>query len=191
MKIRIFAVAAAMAAMSMLVGCDDQKSYAELLSEENIAANSFLANQRVVSSIPEDTIFEVGKDAPYYQLDEDGNVYMQVLNAGTKGNKAVYDQQIYFRFTRYNLYEYDGATNTLPTGSGNDGDLTSGSMYFRFGNSSSQASYQWGSGLQMPLAYLPIDCEVNIMIKSQMGLYSEIANVVPFLYNVRYFKSQL
>ena len=98
------------------------------------------------------------------------------------------DQLIYFRFTRYNLYEY--ADGKLGPGSGNDTDLTYGSASFRFGNTTSQSSYQWGSGLQMPLRYLPIDCEVNLVIKSQAGLYNEISNVQPFLYKVRYFKPQ-
>ena len=35
------------------------------------------------------------------------------------------------------------------------------------------------------------DCEVNLVIKSQYGIASEISNVVPYLYNVRYFKSQI
>lgn len=64
-------------------------------------------------------------------------------------------------------------------------------MYFRFGNYSLQSSAQYGSGIQLPLSYLGIDCEVNIVIKSQYGFTSEMTNVVPYLYNVRYFKSQI
>ena len=122
------------------------------------------------------------------EVRRNGNVYMQVLSEGTKDNMAEDDQLIYFRFTRYNLYEY--ADGKLGPGSGNDTDLTYGSASFRFGNTTSQSSYQWGSGLQMPLRYLPIDCEVNLVIKSQAGLYNEISNVQPFLYKVRYFKPQ-
>ena len=34
---------------------------------------------------------------------------------------------------------------------------------------------------------LGIDSEVNILVKSQRGPYSEIQDVVPYLYNIRYF----
>ncbi len=178
----------ALALLATTASCDDDKSYAELLTDETMATNAFLADQHVVGYQPDNETFETGPNAPYYQLDEDGNVYMQVLNPGTKDNKAETDELIYFRFTRYNLYEY--ADGKLGSGSGNDTDLAYGSASFRFGNSSSQSSYQWGSGLQLPLRHLSIDCEVNLVIKSQAGLYNEIANVQPYLYNVRYFKPQ-
>lgn len=186
--------------MSMLASCDNTKSYAELLTDEDQATNAFLVNQRVVTQIPADSLFEVGPNAPFYQLDEDGNVYMQVLDAGT-GDKAEYDQLIYFRFTRYSMYNYTytagdanngGYYGTFSSGDGNDTDITTGNASFRFGNSSATSSYQWGSGLQLPLLYLPIDCRVNLVVKSQLGLSSEIAYVTPYFYaNLRYFKSQI
>lgn len=182
----------ALAALAITVSsCDDRKSYAELLADENIHSNDFLANQRVVGYEQRDSTFqfEYGPEAPYYQLDEDANVFMQVLNPGTEGNRARYDQLIYFRFTRYNLNQY--INGQLPSGDGNDVVMANTSASFKFSNMSYTTSYQWGYGLQMPLVYLPIDCEVNILIKSQYGLSSEIAGVVPYLYNVRYFKSQI
>lgn len=182
------------------VSCDNTKSYADLLNEENKATNAFLVNQRVVGSLPADTVFEVGPDAPFYQLDQEGNIFMQVLNAGTPGNKATYDQLIYMRFTRYSLYGYSydldkmgqsGYYGEFGDGNGNDSDMTQGSASFRFKNLTSNASYQWGEGLQTPLLYLPIDCEVNLVLKSQAGLSSEISAVTPYFYNIRYFKSQI
>lgn len=182
----------ALAVLAITVsGCDDHKSYAELLADENIHSNNFLANQRVIGYEQRDSTFkfETGPDAPYYQLDEDANVYMQVINPGTEGNRVRYDQLIYFRFTRYNLNQY--VNGQLPAGDGNDQVMANTSASFKFSNMQYTNSYQWGYGLQMPLVYLPIDCEVNILIKSQYGLSSEIAAVVPYLYNVRYFKSQI
>lgn len=169
------------------VSCSDSKSYAELLTDEAHSINRFLADRRVSDVIPTDTnfVFEVGENAPYYPLDEEGNLYMQVLNAGTPGNYAKDDQVIYFRYTRYNLNGYkDGI---LPAGEGNETDMDYASTWFRFKNYSLESSYKWGVGIQKPLEFLPIDCEVNIVIKSQYGIYSEMAYVLPFLYSIRYY----
>lgn len=171
----------------LTTACDDSKSYAELLTDENQAVNRFLANQRVDNTIPTDSTFqfETGENAPFYRLDEDGNVYMQVINPGTPGNYAEEKQVIYFRYTRYNLNAY--IDNTLPEGEGNEQNMNNVDTWFRYNDYSQQSSYQWGVGIQMPLKLLPIDCEVNIVIKSQYGIYNEMTYVVPFLYKVRYF----
>lgn len=173
----------------MAVSCDDNKSYADLLADEDKSVNNFLADQRVINSIPEDSIFEVGEDAPYYRMDEDGFVYMQVLKTGDLTNKAKDNELVYFRFMRYNLAYYD--KGVLPNGEGNADDMEYSPTSFRLGNYTLPSSSQFGTGIQIPLYYLGIDCEVNIVIKSQYGFSDEISNVVPYLYNIRYFKSQL
>lgn len=180
----------AAALMVVLVGtsCKDSKSYAELLTTENQCVNNFLANQRVDNTIPTDTnfVFETGVDAPYYRLDQDGNMYMQVIEPGTKGNYAKDNEVIYFRFTRYNLQYYiDG---TLPDGDGNETDMEYLNAWFRFQNFGLPSTYQWGTGVQMPLTLLPIDAVVNIVIKSQYGFYSEQSYVVPYLFRLRYYR---
>lgn len=171
-----------------LTGCNDSKSYAERLTDENHAINKYLLNQHVIMSVPSDSVFETGPDAPFYCLDEDQNVYMQVINPGTPDNRVTDNQLVYFRFTRWNIKGYDPYTNTFADeGWGNSDDMSVGAASFRYGNYTLESSTQWGSGLQMPLAYLGIDSEVNLIIKSQYGLSSEISQVLPYLYNVRYF----
>ena len=136
----------------MLASCDDNVSYAELLNRENLAVNNFLADQVVLLDIPADTVFEVGPDAPYYRLDEDGQLYMQVLNAGTPGYKVQYNEQIYFRYGNYSL----------------------------------TSSLTYGTGIQTPLEFLPIDCEVNLVVKSTVGWQSDQTDVIPYLYRLTY-----
>ncbi len=172
---------------ALFTSCDDSKTYAELLTEENHYVNNFLADQRVINGIPEDTVFLTGPDAPYYRLDDDGNFYMQVLDAGTKGNDVEVDELIYFRYTRYALAEY--SDGKLPAGSGNN--ITPRSASFRYGNYQLTSSSQWGQGIQLPLLYLPIDCKVNIVIKSQYGFSDETTYVLPYLYNLSYQRPQI
>lgn len=186
--IRNIAIAVAAAFMVATSACSDNKSYAELLSEENMAVNRFLADQRVVGEVPADNKFEVGEHAPYYQLDEDGNLYMQVISLGDDG-MVTDGQLIYFRFMRYALASY--VSGETMTGEGNSDYVESGNMSFRYGNFTLQSSSQWGTGIQKPLEYLPVGSEVRIVIKSQEGWTSELAYVQPYLYHVRYYPSQI
>lgn len=181
-KSHIITIFAAIAAIVTFSACSEGKSYAELLNEEDMYVNNFLADQTVELEIPADTVFICGKDAPYYRIDEDGMLYMQVINPGTPGNKVQNDEQIYFRYTRYGLMSYDNGK--LPTGEGNNISLTP--CWFRYNNFQIQGSYQWGVGIQRPLLYLPIDCEVNLVVKSQMGISDETTNVQPYLWSLTY-----
>lgn len=184
-KLHAISFGVVMAAMTM-TSCSDGKSYAQLLNEEDMYTNNFLADHHVELAIPADTVFEVGPNAPYYRLDDDGMLYMQVLKAGTKDNRVEDDEQIYFRYTRYPLALY--SNGELPTGEGNNISLSP--AWFRYNNFQIQTSYQWGQGVQMPLRYLPVDCEVNIVIKSQMGITDESANVQPYLWKLTYERRQ-
>ena len=60
----------------LFTACDNDQSYADRLNEERNAVNAYLANHRVVMNVPEDSVFEVGPNAPFYRVDVDGNVYM-------------------------------------------------------------------------------------------------------------------
>lgn len=121
---------------------------------------------------------------------------MQVVNPGSKDNMVEDDQQIYFRFKRYNLLtfqtsKYATIAEAVSEGAlyaeGNADNLAYGATWFRYGDLSSSTTAQYGSAIQLPLGYFGIDCEVNLVVKSQLGFTNEIANVIPYLYNVRYF----
>lgn len=185
MTIRKKLTLAVYAAFLLVSGsCKDSKSYAELLNEETKAVNVFLSDQNVILDIPADSVFLCGEDAPFYRIDPEGNVFMQVIDPG-ESEKVKTDALVFFRFTRYNLSEY-ASTGSLGSGGGNSEDLSMGSASFRFNNVTLSSTTQWGSGLQMPLYFLGFNSHARVVVKSQYGLTSEISQVIPYLYDIRY-----
>lgn len=168
--------------------CSNSKTYAELLTDESHYVNNFLADHKVINQVPEDTVFQYGPDAPYYRLDDDGNLYMQVVDPGTPGNMVESNELLYIRFTRYNLSLYNNGN--LGEGQGND-NVLGGNYSFRYGNYELNSSYSMGMGVQAPLNYLPVDAVVNIVIKSQYGMPTEMSYVIPYLYSIRYFRPKI
>lgn len=177
--------------MLLSAACSKTESYSDLLKREQKASNWFLAQQRVCNEIPADSVFEVGPDAPFYRLDPDGYVYMQVLKVGDREIPATGDQ-VYFTYTRYNIDDmYSG--NTLDVaGEGNQNDFLNsvGNTYFIFNNYSVVSSSTFGSGMQLPVSYLGYNSEVNILLKSYYGFQQDNTTCIPYLVNTRYFKAE-
>ena len=181
----------AVTVLLMLAACNDETSYADKLNEERNAVNAYLANHRVVMSIPKDTVFEVGEDAPFYRIDPDGNVYMQVLKPGDRTNdRAKIGEPIYFRYSRYNLATWYADGIWTPT-DGNENTMDAASCSFNFSDYTLPSSSQWGYGVQYPLLYLGVECEVNLVVKSQYGFTSELSYVTPFFFHIRYYHSKI
>ncbi len=186
-----YTILSGLCTLALFTACNNDVTYAERLNNERNAVNAYLAGHRVVMSVPEDKVFEVGEDAPFYRIDPDGNVYMQVLNAGDRANdSARTSEPIYFRYSRYNLATWY-ADGVWAITSGNENTMDAASCTFNYADYTLPSSSQWGYGLQYPLMYLGVECEVNLIIKSQYGWTSEIAYVTPFFYHVRYYHSQI
>jgi len=202
------------AAVAGVSSCSDKESYADLLRDENHAVNAYLANYPLITEIPADRQFistesimktpefqaEYGKlDAatqqaeavkltPFYRMDDDGYVYMQVIDPGA-GPMAEEEQQIWFRFTRYNLaFAYK---NGSAEASGNESNVASNPTSFRFKNTTLSSTTQWGEGIQTPLEYLPLNCRVNLIVKSYLGPVEEVSAVYPYIYSIRYYPSKI
>ena len=142
-------------------------------------------------SVPEDSVFEVGEDAPFYRVDPEGNVYMQVLKAGDRLNdRAKKGDPIYFRYSRYSLSVWY-ADKRWEVYSGNETSMDALPCSFNYGDYSLPSTSQWGYGIQLPLTFVGVNSEVNLIIKSQYGWMSEMAAVIPYLYHVRYFRTQV
>lgn len=171
-----------------LFSCSKTESYSELLREEEKAVNWYLSSQKVENEIPSDsTSFIVGEDAPFYRLDDDGYVYMQVVQKGDS-EKIETGDLVYFRFTMYNIkYMYEGM-ETEPIG--NSDYLAYGPASFVFQNTYLTSTTQWGTGIQMPLKFLGYNSEVNLVVKSYYGFLEDQAYCIPYLMNLRYFKPE-
>lgn len=185
-NIIIGAIAICTATVSL--SCSDNKSYAELLEVENKAVNRFLADQRVIGYQEDFTDFEVGANAPFYQIDKEGNLYMQVIKLG-EYEKPEDNQLVYFRFTRYNLSYY--TTGGEMEGEGNSESIEYGDQSFRMNNTTLESTTQWGPGIQYPLTLIPLGSEIKLVVKSQYGWTAEIAYVQPFLYHLRYYPGKI
>lgn len=188
---RIFIYIAAgimIAGSSILGGCNKGESYADLLKKEEKAVNWYLSGFSVETSIPSDSIFEEGENAPYYKMNSDGTIYMKVLNSGDRNMRPSKGDKVYFRFERMNirnLYEV-GIENWV----GNSNDLESGmgSTYFIFDDYTLSSTYQYGQGIQLPMKYLGYNAQVSLILKAQSGFLSEQSSCLPYVMNVRYFK---
>ena len=102
-------------------------------------------------------------------------------------NRPEFNDLVYVRLTRYNLQDYDGI---LPEGYGNAYDVAT-AITIRYDNENSQSYTQWGEGIQLPLDYLGYGSEVEIVVRSRKGPNDEIGIVIPYLYVIRYFKSNI
>lgn len=172
--------------------CSKTESYSDLLKKEQKASNWFLAQHKVCNEIPADSVFLVGPDAPYYKMDDDGYVYMQVLQVGDRELPKTGDM-VYFTFTRWSVEAmYSSNTFDVVSDLGNQDNFatTVAETYFMFNNYSVSSSSSYGSGIQVPVSYLGYDSEVNILLKSYYGFTSENTTCIPYKVNVRYFKAE-
>lgn len=173
-------------------GCSKSQSYSELLRDEEHAVNWYLANYNVELDLPEDpedfvTYEEMGENAPFYKLDEDGYVYMQVVKANLNDPVAEGDL-VYFRFLRESILDMYNGVESAPNG--NLDYLPNGTTSFVYKNTYLTSTTTWGTGIQMPLAYLGYNSEVNIILKSYYGFTDEQSYCIPYIMNIKYFKPE-
>lgn len=190
MKITMFLVVAILFG-GILTSCEKTESYSEMLRTEERAVNRFLAYQKIALEIPADsTSFITGPDAPFYRLDEEGYIYMQVISKGDSDDRVEEGERVYFRFERENLL-YWGPDREGET-EGNSDNLTTsfGNTSFVYKNLFLDSSTQWGTGIQMPMRFFGYNSEVNLVLQSYYGFLSDQSTCTPYLINVRYFKPE-
>lgn len=175
--------------MMVLSSCDNGKSYADLLKEEDKAVKAFLADKKV-ENIPADSVLITFNNdtlaVPYYRLDDDGNVYMQVLDAGIQDDRFEKGNDVNIRFLRVDLKALMNGENPDPVGNTNPADY----ITIRFGETTLSSTTQYGTGIQYPMYFLGNECKVNLLIRAKLGFTAETSTVIPYLYTISYNKSK-
>lgn len=178
------------------ISCDKGESYADLLRDEEKAVNWYLAQHRVETEAPANAEdFEIGENAPYYRMNADGTVYMQVINRGDLNDRPKKDDKVYFRFERINIKNLWQGGSADSQGNMDNLDSNIGATSLFYGNTTYPNSTQFGTGIQVPLDYFGYYSEVNLVIKSYSGFTgqkfsSEQTACIPFMYNVKYYKPE-
>lgn len=170
--------------------CDKGESYADLLNKEEKAVNWYLSGNAVETEVPADSIFITGEDAPFYRMDEDGNVYMRVINSGDLENRPQAGDRVYFRYSRMNLrnfYEIDTESWAGNSSGLNEG---TGSTSFVLDNFTLPSSSKYGTGIQLPMKYLGYNSQVRLVVKAAAGFASEQSQCIPYVIDIRYFKGE-
>lgn len=173
-------------------GCNKSESYSNLLKDEIKAVNWYLAGQQVSVDVPQDiNEFIVGEDAPFYKLNEEGTVYMQILNQGNiaESDRPQKDDKVYFRYSRKNLKMMWLGMETSWEGNSEDLSGQIGPTSFIYGNTYLTSTTAFGQGIQLPLQYVGYNSEVNLIIKASEGPTDSQSTCIPFLYKLRYFKA--
>lgn len=174
-KLLIF-IAAVILLPNLWFACNDSKTYAELLEDEQKAIGRLIAdsNFTVLYSFPE----KFGsKD--YVKLPN--GLYMNVIDFGNKDEKIDSGKVVLYRYRSYrNLFD----TITY-TGNINNADPSS----FIFGLTPT-SSNGYIEGLATPLSFVGNGAKVNLIIPSALNSYSIMQNVTPYYFqNVSYQES--
>lgn len=177
---------------ALITGCSKTQSYSELLRQEEKAVNWYLAGYNVALELPEDpkdliTYAEMGEEAPFYKLDPEGYVYMQVVRAATDDMVDEGDL-VYFRFLKESILDMYNGVESAPIG--NSEYLPNGTTSFVYKNTYLSSTTTWGTGIQMPLKYIGYNSEVNLVLKSYYGFTEEQTYCIPYIMNIRYFKPE-
>lgn len=214
MKKSIFTLAALLAVGSLFQGCDDTKTYAEMLAEEKDAINEFIQKQQIQiisqDQFEQDTLTDLSRNE--YVVFSNG-VYMQIVERGDAGeeNKFVNNNVVLARFLEVDLLSGDTtiASTEKNPGGPNFELYPEGFRYIDNGTTvygqilteSGLASWvsmglngyytQYGEGIPagwlLALKYLRSGAHVKLIVPSKMGHAMAQKEVYPYFYDIRKF----
>lgn len=174
--------------------CDDTKTYAEMLEEEDDAIADFINKEgiKVISQtefFDNDSVTDVEKNE-FVQLSS--GVYMQIVDKGSDNpaDTVKNNDLVLVRFMEYSLLDKDTTLSnlTLPylvdefkytaSSSSIAGIFIQGLMYMAYGYTAVPA------GWLVPLPYVRDKAHVRLIVPSKMGHQSAIQYVYPYYYDI-------
>lgn len=174
--------------------CDDTKTYAEMLEEEDDAIADFINKEgiKVISQtefFDNDSVTDVEKNE-FVQLSS--GVYMQIVDKGSDNpaDTVKNNDLVLVRFMEYSLLDKDTTLNnlTLPylvdefkytaSSSSIAGIFIQGLMYMAYGYTAVPA------GWLVPLPYVRDKAHVRLIVPSKMGHQSAMQYVYPYYYDI-------
>ncbi len=174
--------------------CDDTKTYAEMLEEEDDAIADFINKEgiKVISQtefFDNDSVTDVEKNE-FVQLSS--GVYMQIVDKGSDNpaDTVKNNDLVLVRFMEYSLLDKDTTLSnlTLPylvdefkytaSSSSIAGIFIQGLMYMAYGYTAVPA------GWLVPLPYVRDKAHVRLIVPSKMGHQSAMQSVYPYYYDI-------
>lgn len=178
--------------------CDDTKTYAEMLDDEDDAIDAFIRDSSItVISQSEfyanDSMTDVSKNE-YVQLAS--GVYMQIIDKGVedKSDTVKNNDIVLVRFSEYDiLNNYLSYSNLdivymvdefryVVTSSSIAGIFTGGYYMTNVTTGGSAVPAGW----LVPLAYVRNKAHVKLIVPSKMGNTYALSNVIPNYYDIKY-----
>lgn len=174
--------------------CDDTKTYAEMLEEEDDAIADFINKEgiKVISQtefFDNDSVTDVEKNE-FVQLSS--GVYMQIVDKGSDNpaDTVKNNDLVLVRFMEYSLLDKDTTLSnlTLPylvdefkytaSSSSIASIFIQGLMYMAYGYTAVPA------GWLVPLPYVRDKAHVRLIVPSKMGHQSAMQYVYPYYYDI-------
>lgn len=177
--------------------CDDSKTYAEMLEEEDDAIAAFIRDNdiQVISQTEffnNDSTTDVSKNE-YVQLSS--GVYMQIVDKGSDNlaDTVKNNDPILVRFMEYSILDKDTSLSNLNsvetvdefkytiTSSSIAAIFTQGYMYSVYGPSVP-------AGWLVPLPYVRDMAHVKLIVPSKMGHSTAMQYVYPYFYDIKKYQ---
>ena len=177
--------------------CDDSKTYAEMLEEEDDAIAAFIRDNdiQVISQTEffnNDSTTDVSKNE-YVQLSS--GVYMQIVDKGSDNlaDTVKNNDLILGRFMEYSILDKDTSLSNLNsvetvdefkytiTSSSIAAIFTQGYMYSVYGPSVP-------AGWLVPLPYVRDMAHVKLIVPSKMGHSTAMQYVYPYFYDIKKYQ---
>ena len=192
---------ALMAVSAIFCACDETKTYAEKMEEEDNAIEAFIRDSSItVISQSEfyanDSVTDVSKNE-YVQLAS--GVYMQIVDKGSENLADTIrpNEVVLVRFSEYSLFDKMVTVSNLETPymvdefrytvtsssiAGIFSTATVGAMYYYYGSTTVPA------GWLAALAYIRDGAHVKLIVPHKMGHDRALSNVYPYFYDLRKIK---